>query len=89
MQMEKHERFALLTCELPERGSCAIPVSDGTACSHEVGKRKIRLGFPSLVLTYTHLFRVDQVNRTAWFVLTAKEKQRCFLCDGGQDCSST
>lgn len=79
----------------PVSSQRAVPVSylchlsDGTACGHELGKRKTCLVFSSLVLTYTHLFNVDQANRRMWFVLAAKEKQRCFLCDGGQRCSST
>lgn len=84
VQMEKHERFTLLTCELPECSSWLYlcHLSDGTAWGHEVDKRRMCLGFPSLVLTYS--FRVDQASRTMWFVLAAKEKQRCSICNGGQ-----
>lgn len=38
----------------------------------------ICLGFSSLVLTYTRLFRVDQANRTTWFVLGCKGEAKMF-----------
>lgn len=72
----------------PREQFWAAPVSDGTAWGHQVGQRKRCLGFPSLVLPCLHLFRVDQAKRTMWFVLAAKEKQRCFIHNGGQGCSS-
>lgn len=48
MQMAKHGRLTLLTCELPESGSVLYlcHLSDGTAWGNEVGKKENKFGVP-------------------------------------------